>query len=397
MPTSFSYFKLLTLDFYILKNILNHFLASLAFIVFVFLSFQSLRLAEFFVVHAVSGELLFKMTGLLILSFLPNCIPVAFLISLLMGLGKMSTDHELVACFCCGLSLRRLTLGPIVLASLLAGALFFLENSLCPWGEREYKSLQMTLANTKVVSIIREKTFTTGFFDLLVYASEVDEQTDELKGVFVYDDRPIHSQQENQSLIYVAQKARLISQIQEDSVAGVEAVFELTDGSLVSLPDDLYSQKDQAFSVIDFKKYELFLKIDEASNPSALGRSRPRQLSAAELKTQIESLSPSAGRPWLEYWIEFHRRIALIVAPLCLVFLAMPLCQFSSRHVKSQAILIGLLVVVGYWVLQALVINLVLEQIVIAPIAMQLPNAFVVLVGILSHYVRKYGLFGRRS
>ena len=51
------------------------------------------------VIHSliVSGLLIGKMAFLLVLSFLPMALPVAFLIGILAGFGRLSADSELVA------------------------------------------------------------------------------------------------------------------------------------------------------------------------------------------------------------------------------------------------------------------------------------------------------------
>ena len=92
------------------------------FFIFIFLMFQALRLAEFFILHGASGMQLGKMTALMIITFTPISLPVAFLISVLVGFGRLSSDSELVAMKANGFSLVRLAVPVAVLSSFLSSS-----------------------------------------------------------------------------------------------------------------------------------------------------------------------------------------------------------------------------------------------------------------------------------
>ena len=85
------------IDLYVVTEVIGPFFGWLVFFIFIFLMFQALRLAEFFIVHGVSAWTLGKMTMLLSLSFLPVALPVSFLIAVLTAFGRLSSDSELVA------------------------------------------------------------------------------------------------------------------------------------------------------------------------------------------------------------------------------------------------------------------------------------------------------------
>src|SRR3954447_22344804 len=85
------------LDRYVLGEVAAPFLGGMVFFIFLFLMFQLLKFAEFFIVHGVPGGVLGKMTLLLTLQFMPATLPIAFLIAVLVGFGRLSSDSELVA------------------------------------------------------------------------------------------------------------------------------------------------------------------------------------------------------------------------------------------------------------------------------------------------------------
>ena len=76
-----------------------------------------------------------------------------------------------------------------ILSIFVAGAIFYLTNYFIPWGNYQFKRTLIRIGSTKVVSNLREGTFTEGFFDLLVYVDKVDAENNKLRGVFIYDER----------------------------------------------------------------------------------------------------------------------------------------------------------------------------------------------------------------
>src|SRR5580692_6010670 len=107
------------LDKYIGREITSHATLGLAVFTFVFFVPQLVRLMDLVVRH--SGGV--STVTLLFLCTLPPVliftIPMAVLVGVLIGLGRLSSDSEIVALHASGISLRRLLL-PIGLIALLA-------------------------------------------------------------------------------------------------------------------------------------------------------------------------------------------------------------------------------------------------------------------------------------
>ena len=161
------------LDRYLIFETLGPFFGSLIFFLFVFLMFQALRLAEFFIVHGIPFLVVLKMVLLLALSFLPHALPLAFLISVLVGFGRLSSDSELVAFKAAGINLWRMAI-PVFVLSLIVGSLSLsLNMNLVPKGLVDFKSTLIKLSGTRVSNTIKAGTFTRGFFDLLIYTDEI--------------------------------------------------------------------------------------------------------------------------------------------------------------------------------------------------------------------------------
>src|SRR3954471_4886646 len=80
------------IDSYVLTEVIGPFLGGVAFLSFIFLMFQALRLADEFIRRGAPWALVAKLTGLLVLSVLPFVLPLAFLLGVLVAFGRLSAD-----------------------------------------------------------------------------------------------------------------------------------------------------------------------------------------------------------------------------------------------------------------------------------------------------------------
>ncbi len=371
MPTSRSRFKPLRFDFYILSETLGPFFGGMLFFLFVFLMLQGLRLAEFFIVHGVSLGMLCKLTALLMLSFIPTALPIAFLIGVLASFGRLSADSELVAMKACGFSLHRTLVPVLALGCMIVTLSLFLNMEWVPWGERQFKTLLIKVGNTKVVNSIKEGTFTSGFFDLLVFSDKIDAKNNRLKHVFIYDER------EPKNPLTVIAKEGEIAAVKNQKFSAA-AMLRLFDGTI-----HRNESQEGNYHKINFNEYQLFLKIQEGEEGTAM---KPHTILYRDLVERIRKtdLSTQDGREFRgEYW----RRIAIAITPLIFAFLGVGFGTVRTRAVRASAALITIVILVIYWVTQT-VGSMALIKGVIPPFwAMQLPN--IILLGMAAYAYNK--------
>ena len=226
LKTWLFFFRPSIVDLYVISEVVGPFLGGVFFFTFVFLMFQALRLAEFFIIHGVSAFILLKMTSLLVLSFMPTALPTAFLVGILIAFGRLSADSELVAMKANGISIYRLALPVSVLALFVVVLSLLLNIQWVPWGERTFKSTLIKVSNTKVAGSIKEGTFTSDFFDLLIFTDKVDNTTNKLHRVFIFDER-----EPKNPLAVIAKEGEIVSVKAESDIAS-SAMLKLYNGNI---------------------------------------------------------------------------------------------------------------------------------------------------------------------
>lgn len=362
-------YKISLINRYVLSEVAAPFFGGLVFFTFIFLMFQLLRLAEFFIVHGVSFFTLLRMTGLMCLNFLPLALPVAFLISVLVGFGRLSGDSELVALKASGISLYQLArpLVGLALGVVLFGLMLNLE--WVPWGQKAFKDLLIKVGNSKAVGSLREGTFTSGFYDLLVFADKVDSKTNTMQRVFIYDER------EPKNPMAVVSRSGEIIPLNETNEVGAAAILKLHSGSIHR--NDV---EHHTYQKINFQEYKLFLKMAEGNAGIVVV---PEMLTYRQLVSKIREnpLRTYAGN---EFRAEYWRRFAVAITPLFFVFLGIGFGTIRTRSVKAGAALTTILILLLYWGLQTTGTILAMRSWLHPMVAMQLSNISVVLLGFYS-------------
>jgi lipopolysaccharide export system permease protein len=109
------------IDRYVIRQVLWP--AAIGLVVFTFILIIPflIELAETFVAKGVPALEVARVMATLLPSVLGLTIPMALLLGLLVGLGRLSADRELVAMQACGIGLFRLLRPVLVLASVAAG------------------------------------------------------------------------------------------------------------------------------------------------------------------------------------------------------------------------------------------------------------------------------------
>ena len=175
------------LHFYIFKEVLNPFLGGVVFFAFVFLLFQMLRMAEELIVNNAPLGLVMKLLWTLILNFLPLGLPLAFLLGVLFAFSRLSGDSEIVAMKTGGMSLFSISKSVFGIAILVSILSLLLNLNWAPWSEVAMRQTLMKIGNRKFMSSVNEGTFSSGFFNLIMFTERVNHRIGKMEKVFIYD------------------------------------------------------------------------------------------------------------------------------------------------------------------------------------------------------------------
>jgi LPS export ABC transporter permease LptF/LPS export ABC transporter permease LptG len=317
------------LDRYIVREVSRHALLGLAVFTFVFFVPKLVQLMELFVRHSGSGTQIFELFLCIFPAVFTFTLPMAVLIGVLLGLGRMSADSEIIALTALGIGRRRILLPVGVLA--VTGALVTLCMTLWlgPMAYHKYRSLEVDLLASQASFSVQPRVFDERFPRMVLYVNDVSASGTQWHGVFLAE-----AGGENGSQLTLAENAIVIAEPKEGKLE-----LHLKGGSTHE-----FSREDpDRYSVTSFGQSDWPLEVN------GLVPAQPRELSNSE--RSLRELLNSHDANWREARVELHRRLAFPVACLAFALIAVPLGAQPRRGGRAAGSLIAVIIIASYYLL----------------------------------------------
>lgn len=363
-------------DLYIFEELMAHYVGASLFFFFTFFMLQLLRLSDFLIVHHVPLPTVLHIAFSLLLSFSHFVFPTAFLAAVLMTFGKLSGDSELIAMKSVGYSTERLARPVFVFGVFVSVISLLIGFEFAPWGERTMTQALFTAGSKKIVHSIKPQTFSSDFFDLVIYANEVNDQTGGLTGVFLYDER-----QPDNPLAIVAQYGKILN-VRSESEFARQAQLKLYQGTIYKMtPRNLFSRHSGSSENMSFREYSLNLKMDAAQ----IGAPNiPRMASYSTLVERIAASEPKS-HDFYDFSTEYWKRFSLSLSPLIFVFLGIGLGSVRIRSAQTSGILFTLITAVMYWGTLIFSVTIAKEGTLPPVLMMQMPNLVIMVIATFAY------------
>jgi LPS export ABC transporter permease LptF/LPS export ABC transporter permease LptG len=328
------------LNRYIISEILGP--LGLGFLVYTFILlirflFQS---AEMIIRRGLPSAIV----GRLLLLTLPNIVvltlPMSLLFGILIAVGRLSSDSELIAMRSSGISLLALY-KPILMLS----AFFTLLNTVLmvyalPWGNHALQELRLEIMTQSISQQVQPRVFYEEWEGKVVYVFEVPEGEKRWKGVFLAESLP-SSGANNQITIADWGEVRVDPTGEKVILRLYNAVRHKVD---MNAPD--------RYEISRHKRLDLILDDQFTSGRKAkMSVSKGiRELTIQELRDLREDPTVNAEQHNLAE-VEIHKKFSIPMA--CMVFglFALPLGINNRRGGKASGFALSIGVIIVYYIL----------------------------------------------
>ncbi|HTO86476.1 MAG TPA: LptF/LptG family permease [Thermoanaerobaculia bacterium] len=266
-------------------------------------------------------------------------IPMAFLLGVLVGVGRLSADSELVALRSCGVG-PGAVYRPLIAAGVgLTLLVFVLYNEVLPRSNELLSFTMARLAATSVVNLVSPRTFREPRPGATLFFDRVGADGRSLEGVFL--------------------------SLGDEEASDHSEVIVARRGALTMDQDALWLELESStvhqFSPSDPSRYRVSWnraqRILFASGLGGLPRSRAsseKGLRAQSLSELYASARREPGRSTERYrmaWVEIHKKFAIPAACLAFALIGIPLAETSRRGGRGSSFAISLAILVAYYVL----------------------------------------------
>jgi LPS export ABC transporter permease LptG len=317
--------------------------------------------------EAVGKLLLYSMPNIIVLT-----VPMSILFGILIAVGRLSSDSEIVAMRALGLSTRTIY-RPVFLFSFAVFLLnLYLINFVLPEGNRQFVALRAELMTSTAQQAIKPRVFYDEYESLMIYVDEVDLKTGLWKGVFIADNRV----DESQDAVTPSQAADNLAAPQDDPEfaaldrdgSGQRLIVAKSGGLALAEPSkdvwmNLGGAETHIWNPARADRYDhtrnetqrLLLPSPSGDfDATTIARSL-REMNLGELIEQERQLQ-RAGREEDRVTrnlarVEIHKKFAIPFACIAFGILGLPLGITNRRGGKSSGFSLSILIILFYYVM----------------------------------------------
>lgn len=344
---------------YLLKEIAVPAGLGLLIFTFVLLMGRILRLVEMVINKGVPLADIGRLFALLLPAFLVITIPLAFLLGVLLGFGRLSADSEVVALKACGFSLYGMLKPVLLLALLASAATAALTLYAEPVGNAAFRQQVFQIAASRANVGLLPRVFNDEFAGLTIYANDVDERSGRMQGVMISDERAGSTPS-----VILAETGRIISD--RDTLT---LTLRLENGTIHRRPREV---QQETYQLVGFRIYDVNLNLGQQTAAMEDRPKKAKEMLTGELLARLDTAVDAAERRGLQ--VELHQRLTLPFAPLLFALIGVPLGIQSQRSGRGGGFALGLAVFLVYYLLFSFGETLATEVAVPVFAALWLPN-----------------------
>ena len=355
------------LDRYVIREIIPPFLIALLVFTFILIIPFIIELAEQMIAKGVPWATLLQLMGTLLPGVAALTIPMALLIGILVAMGRLSADREVVVMMACGVSPYRLLQPVLFLGVICWGVASWVMLEAMPNANQTFREISNQIVMDRAEGEVRPRVFFEDFPNLVLYVNEVP-----IGGTGWNDVLAADSRDPAQQVIFLAKRGRMVI---DRNARTIQMVLE--DGTRHRT--DLNNPNN--YEVARFQS--TILTLDPESVFPRRGPARgDRELSIEELSAKAEEMRAQGLSPHNQV-MEIHKKFSIPVACFVFALLGLALGASSRKDGKLAAFVLGIGVIFAYYVVMYGGEALAKGHWMPAWLAMWLPNFLLGFVGVV--------------
>ena len=315
---------------YILIECIQPFTLSISVLTSVFLLGYLPQLANKVINNGVSITAMSKVFLYYIPILLGYTLPIACLITVILALGQMSSENEILAMRASGIHLFRLLIPLLVVGVALSLVVYILNDRVIPESYEAQTSILQETGSQDPSAMLEPGSFINAFDKYIIFIYRIE--GDLLYGVRIYQPQPNKPTRtiiaEQGEFVHVPGKAQLM----------IKLLNGTTDVPLMNSND---------YSKLNFQQD--FIRMD-LTKKNVKGEKKTRAMTLREISTKIQNLRRQSIDP-SPLIAEYHRRMAWSLTPLIFILLGFPFAAITHRRAKSANLLYALLFAAPYYIL----------------------------------------------
>ena len=354
----------------VLREIAPPFLLGFAAYTFVLLIRTIVVMTDFFVRRSATFPEVLRLVALSVPWIVVLTLPMAFLLGVLIGVGRLSADSELTALRACGVGPASLYRPTLAAAAVLSGIVFLLYNTVLPWANEELTRSLARAAATSAINLVQPRTFREPRAGETLFFDRVGADGRSFEGVFIKI-----GDGEQEDRVIVARRGAL-------SLERDELWLDLFDSTVHE-----YDPADPSRYRTYANERQRILFAGDIWNEPRTRITYGKALRSQSLGELIETARRVKGRSPEQYrlaWVEIYKKFSIPLACFAFAFIGIPLAETSRRAGRGGGFALSLAIIVVYYVLLSNGETWSQDGRLPPAVAMWLPNALLFVLGFLA-------------
>ena len=355
----------LKFNIYLLKELSYILFLSLGILTFILVLSRLSKIADLVINKGVGIKDIFALVAFSIPPYLTFTLPMAFLLSVIVVLGRLSTENEILALKASGVNLKWL-FAPIAFVGLIITACgLFNTNVLLPQCSGLFKQTLIDVVKKGISVDDKEGIFNDTIPGVVIYINKVDTTKRSLSGVIVSDDRDKNVKQ-------TISASKGFVNINPDTF---ELNFLLDNGTL-----HRWEKATDTYRTVSFQNYTFAMNLSAMAPGAGVTRKLAYEMDHKELKSALATTTNPGDR--YDLLLEIYKKFSLPLSSLAFIMLTIPLGVRRKVEGKISGMLYSLLLFVFYYILMAITDSFGKNLNAPPVIITFLPNAVIVVMGI---------------
>jgi len=353
---------------YFLKEFIGPLFLSLGVLSFVMVLVGNLKkIADLVINKGVDIVSVLKLFLLMTPYIVTYALPISVLIAVLISLGRLSSDNEIIAIRASGVNLFSLIFPLLLLGLILSLSLVIFNDRAASYAHFAYRKTLISVGMKNPTAAFEEGVFINSFQKYILFIYHVDQKNNKLGNVRIYEpqgeDKPTRT--------IVAKSGEFITVPEKNTVK-----LKLMDGT----SDEPDPESPTSFYKLNFKAYFMNLNPAGAQEKRVIEK-KPKEMTIQELRGKIAELKKSGIDSPTPLIIEIYEKITLAFSCFVFILLGSSLAIITRRREKSINLGIAILIMIIYYPLLIGCEALGIEGLIPAQLAMWIPNILFGLVG----------------
>jgi len=317
----------LKISVYVVQSVLPYFLSAWVLLTVVLFVQQASRYSDTFFNPNIPNILIWQLTSALLPGVIAFTCPMAVLVGILIGIGKMHSDKETIAIKAAGAGYAQIVLPLISLGLVCSIFAFFINWKLVPIASKMVRKVIAETALAKLESPIEPGSISTDIPNLTLYVRKGDIEEGSWKGIVVF--------RENDRSLVVSNEGYMLS-------GEYQVQLLLKNAKIISFPKgNIAVEKSDSVKIA--------IKNENAVSNLSKTEESLEELGLDDLYARTTQNAEEKSKEKLEAQILFNRRIVLSLAPLIFALLGSIIGITLKRGGKGTGVFLSLITLVIFY------------------------------------------------